>query len=130
MAENMVERVARAIYPHVMAAECDHRIPGCDCRAAEKQHYLDKARAAIAAMRLPTEEMKIEGAKQLRLCWESSREAAASWTFQTMIDLRPDLASYTRVSYARELHGQMDGASSNPHRLKGNRIRGREKAWG
>jgi tetratricopeptide (TPR) repeat protein len=31
-------------------------------------------------------------------------------TFQKMIDLRPDLASYSRVSYARELHGQMDGA--------------------
>lgn len=31
-------------------------------------------------------------------------------TIQKMIDLRPDLASYSRVSYARELHGQMPGA--------------------
>jgi len=29
---------------------------------------------------------------------------------QRMIDLRPDLASYSRVSYLRELHGDLDGA--------------------
>lgn len=29
---------------------------------------------------------------------------------QTMVDLRPDLASYSRVSYQRELHGQVEGA--------------------
>jgi tetratricopeptide (TPR) repeat protein len=31
-------------------------------------------------------------------------------TLQTMIDMRPDLSSYSRVSYARELHGDMEGA--------------------
>lgn len=30
--------------------------------------------------------------------------------FQGMIDLRPDLSSYARVSYARELHGDTSGA--------------------
>jgi tetratricopeptide (TPR) repeat protein len=35
-------------------------------------------------------------------------EAVAS--FQKMVDLRPDLSSYARVSYARELHGDIDGA--------------------
>lgn len=30
--------------------------------------------------------------------------------FQRMVDLRPDLSSYARVSYARELHGDVDGA--------------------
>lgn len=29
---------------------------------------------------------------------------------QAMLDLRPDLSSYARVSYQRELHGQLDGA--------------------
>ena len=29
---------------------------------------------------------------------------------QQMVDLRPDLASYSRVSYLRELHGDLDGA--------------------
>ena len=31
--------------------------------------------------------------------------------FQDMIDLRPDLASYSRVAYARELHGDLPGAT-------------------
>jgi tetratricopeptide (TPR) repeat protein len=31
-------------------------------------------------------------------------------TLQTMIDMRPDLSSYSRISYARELHGDIDGA--------------------
>jgi tetratricopeptide (TPR) repeat protein len=30
---------------------------------------------------------------------------------QQMVDLRPDLASYSRVSYARELHGDIAGAT-------------------
>jgi tetratricopeptide (TPR) repeat protein len=35
---------------------------------------------------------------------------AAVGTIQTMVDLRPDLSSYSRVSYARELHGDVPGA--------------------
>ena len=31
-------------------------------------------------------------------------------TIQTMVDLRPDLSSYSRVSYLRELHGDIEGA--------------------
>lgn len=31
-------------------------------------------------------------------------------TFQQMVNLRPDLSSYSRVSYARELHGDVPGA--------------------
>jgi tetratricopeptide (TPR) repeat protein len=31
-------------------------------------------------------------------------------TIQTMVNMRPDLSSYTRVSYARELYGEVDGA--------------------
>jgi tetratricopeptide (TPR) repeat protein len=31
-------------------------------------------------------------------------------TLQTMIDMRPDLSSYSRISYARELHGDLAGA--------------------
>jgi len=31
---------------------------------------------------------------------------------QQMVDIRPDLASYSRVSYLRELHGDVDGAIS------------------
>ena len=35
---------------------------------------------------------------------------AALETFQTMVDLRPDLSSYSRASYLRELHGDVAGA--------------------
>jgi tetratricopeptide (TPR) repeat protein len=31
-------------------------------------------------------------------------------TLQTMVDKRPDINSYSRISYARELHGDLDGA--------------------
>lgn len=33
-------------------------------------------------------------------------------TLQTMVDMRPDLSSYSRISYARELHGDLPGAIS------------------
>ena len=35
---------------------------------------------------------------------------AALQTFQTMVDLRPNLSSYSRASYMRELHGDVAGA--------------------
>ena len=41
---------------------------------------------------------------------ELSRYRAAIRTFQRMVDTRPDLASYARVSYIRELEGDVAGA--------------------
>ena len=41
---------------------------------------------------------------------ELGRYEEALDTVQTMVDLRPDIASYTRVSYLRELQGDLDGA--------------------
>jgi tetratricopeptide (TPR) repeat protein len=41
---------------------------------------------------------------------ELGRYDDAFATFQTMVDTRPDLASYARVSYARELLGDVGGA--------------------
>ncbi|MFB3739280.1 MAG: tetratricopeptide repeat protein [Candidatus Velamenicoccus archaeovorus] len=41
---------------------------------------------------------------------ELGRYPAAFRTFQAMVDTRPDLASYARVSYARELQGDVPGA--------------------
>jgi tetratricopeptide (TPR) repeat protein len=43
---------------------------------------------------------------------ELGRYPAAVNTFQQMVDLRPDLSSYARVSYARELYGDVPGAIS------------------
>ena len=34
----------------------------------------------------------------------------AATTLQQMVDIRPDLSSYSRISYQRELHGQYQGA--------------------
>src|SRR3954463_16637187 len=39
---------------------------------------------------------------------ELGRYSAAARTLQTMIDEKPNLASYARVSYFRELHGDLD----------------------
>ena len=41
---------------------------------------------------------------------ELGRYEEAIATAQEMVDLRPDLQSYSRVSYVRELHGDVDGA--------------------
>lgn len=41
---------------------------------------------------------------------ELGRYEQAVQTIQKMVDLRPDLSSYSRVAYARELHGDTDGA--------------------
>lgn len=41
---------------------------------------------------------------------ESGRYEQAVALAQSMVDLRPDLASYSRVSYLRELHGDTAGA--------------------
>jgi tetratricopeptide (TPR) repeat protein len=41
---------------------------------------------------------------------ELGRYDAAARTLQRMVDLKPNLASYSRVSYFRELHGDLDGA--------------------
>jgi len=41
---------------------------------------------------------------------ELGRYDEAFAAFQRMIDLRPDLAAYSRISYARELQGDVDGA--------------------
>ena len=41
---------------------------------------------------------------------ESGRYPEAIETIQRMVDLRPGLPSYSRVSYAREIHGDLAGA--------------------
>jgi tetratricopeptide (TPR) repeat protein len=41
---------------------------------------------------------------------ELGRYEEAIHAFQGMVDLRPDVGSYARVSYVRELHGDVEGA--------------------
>lgn len=42
--------------------------------------------------------------------FELGRYPAGMDAYQAMVDLRPDLASYARIAYARELTGDVDGA--------------------
>ena len=41
---------------------------------------------------------------------ELGRYSEAVGTLQAMVDLRPDMSSYSRISYIRELHGDTSGA--------------------
>ena len=41
---------------------------------------------------------------------ELGQYSEAIETLQAMVDLRPDMSSYSRISYIRELHGDMEGA--------------------
>ena len=41
---------------------------------------------------------------------ELGQYSQAVETLQAMVDLRPDMSSYSRISYIRELHGDLDGA--------------------
>lgn len=41
---------------------------------------------------------------------ELGRYDEAQQVLQAMVDLHPDISSYSRISYQRELHGQYDGA--------------------
>jgi tetratricopeptide (TPR) repeat protein len=59
---------------------------------------------AINAFRAQTLGIKVDALVEL------GRYPEAVETLQQMVDLRPDLSSYTRVSYLRELHGEVDGA--------------------
>ncbi len=57
---------------------------------------------------------------------ELGRYDEAVATLQQMVDLRPDLASYSRVSYLRELHGDMPGAIEWMERANRASVRGSE----
>ena len=65
--------------------------------------WADKA-WAINPFRAQTLGIMVDGQVEL------GRYDEAVTTLQKMVDLRPDLDSYSRVSYVRELYGDVDGA--------------------
>ena len=70
------------------------------------QAALDLGRQAIAANPYRSAGYAIQGDAQTELgMYDDAVE-----TFQHMIDLRPDQSAYARVSYARELHGELPAA--------------------
>src|SRR3990170_101846 len=60
---------------------------------------------------------------------ELGRYEEAFEVFQTMVDTRPDLASYARVSYARELLGDVPGAVDAMELAFGAAGTGSDRAW-
>lgn len=57
---------------------------------------------------------------------ELGRYEEALERVQQMVDLRPDLTSFTRASYLRELHGNVDGAIEAMQRAAGAGVPGTE----
>lgn len=77
---------------------------------AQARHDFDTALVyADEAAALSPRDPDVHGARGDALI-ELGRYDDALAAFQQMVDLRPDLASYSRVSYARELHGDVPGA--------------------
>ena len=82
---------------------------GLGTLAAARHHFTDAlrwGRRAVKAAPYDADVYGLVGDAQLEL----GRYGAAFDSFQRMIDLRPNLASYARVSYALELRGNVDGA--------------------
>jgi tetratricopeptide (TPR) repeat protein len=67
---------------------------------------LDLARDAIALDPLDADSHAVAGDALAEL----GRYDEALVEFQSVVDLRPDLSAYVRVAYARELHGDIEGA--------------------
>ena len=82
---------------------------GLGTLAAARHHFTDAlrwGRRAVKAAPYDADVYGLVGDAQLEL----GRYGAAFGSFQRMIDIRPNLASYARVSYALELRGNVDGA--------------------
>jgi tetratricopeptide (TPR) repeat protein len=82
---------------------------GLGTLAAARHHFTDAlgwGRRAVKAAPYDADVYGLVGDAQLEL----GRYDAAFGSFQRMIDIRPNLASYARVSYALELRGNVDGA--------------------
>jgi len=82
---------------------------GLGTLAAARHHFMAAfrwGRRAVEAAPFDADVYGLVGDAQLEL----GRYDAAFVSFQRMVDIRPNLASYARVSYALELRGNGDGA--------------------
>ena len=77
--------------------------------AMSRHHFRDGLRFGLRARRLAPDSVRPLGLiadAQIEL----GRYAAAERTLQRLVELKPSIAAYTRISYFRELHGDIDGA--------------------
>jgi tetratricopeptide (TPR) repeat protein len=82
---------------------------GAGALAGLRHDFRDQLRLGLEARRLMPELIApypVIADAQIEL----GRYDAAERTLQRLIDLKPNLTSYSRVSYYRELHGDLDGA--------------------
>jgi cytochrome c-type biogenesis protein CcmH/NrfG len=78
--------------------------------AMSKHHFRDGLRWGLRAQRLAPDTVRPLGLiadAQLEL----GRYEQAERTLQRMVDLKPGLPAYSRISYFRELHGDVEGAT-------------------
>ena len=85
-------------------------IVGAGALALARHDFDDGLRLGRRALELAPETVRpyaviVDGQVEL------GRYAAARRSLQRMVDLKPNLASYSRVSYFRELHGDVHGAT-------------------
>ena len=95
---------ARAIEPHHVEA-----LVGLGALALARHDFTAALALGDRALTLDPSQARalgVIGDAQVEL----GRYDDAIATIQRMVDLRPDLASYSRVSYVRELHGDLAGA--------------------
>lgn len=103
----MVERVARALFVrdnNESRAQCEWDVPGAYGKGA-RSSYLSKARAAIAAMREPTDDMLIVGMTHADECNDSGCAACTAdhvWGAMIEAALSPDSQC---VQQAKEQEG-------------------------
>ena len=77
--------------------------------AAARHDFSSALRWSRAAKRIAPANADVRGVMADALV-ELGLYRAAERTLQKMVNLRPDLASYARISYLRELHGDVGGA--------------------
>lgn len=78
--------------------------------AMSKHRFRDGLRWGLRAQRLAPDTVRPLGLiadAQVEL----GRYGAAARTLQRMVDLKPGLPAYSRISYLRELHGDIEGAT-------------------
>lgn len=82
---------------------------GAGTLAGARHDFREQLRLGLEAHRI-VPELAAPGSVIADAQIELGRYGAAARTIQRMLDLKPNLASYARASYYRELHGDLAGA--------------------
>jgi tetratricopeptide (TPR) repeat protein len=102
---------AQEAFDRARALDADNPLPivGLGTLALARHQFADALELGRTALALGPGLSTAQGVVVDALV-ELGRYREAEKAVQTMVDLRPDLASYARVSYVRELYGDLPGA--------------------